>query len=103
MLLEFAAFILFFSGLIFGGNVAMLPALPNGGVANAVQVDAGGNIYVAGTQSGDGFVAKLAPDGSKIVYWTVVPGAGATGLAIGADGSAYFTGIGLSNLATTPG
>jgi hypothetical protein len=38
-----------------GGGVQNLPALPNGAVANSVQVDASGNIYVAGSVTGDAF------------------------------------------------
>ena len=57
-----------------GGTVQQLPALPNGAVAQALQVDSVGNIYVAGSltpkspkssaDTSDAFVAKLSPDGS---------------------------------------
>ena len=57
-----------------------LAHLPNASI-NAVKVDASGNIYVAGFQgtvgtpdSYDAFVAKLSPDGSKILYSTKFAG-----------------------------
>jgi hypothetical protein len=104
MLRGLPTFVLLSAIQAFGGNIQMLPPLPNGGVARAVQVDAGGNIYVAGPQNGgNGFVAKLAPDGSTVMYWTVIPGAGVNALAIGSDGSAYVTGIAPPNFPTTPG
>jgi len=62
---------------IFGSNVQLLPSLPNGAVSKALQVDATGNIYVAGfltpqtpksqNDTRDAFVAKVSPDGSKLL------------------------------------
>lgn len=81
-------------------------------VASAVATDATGNIYVCGTTestnfpvvggyqralrgAADGFVVKLDPTGSSIVYGTYLGGTsmdGATGIAIDATGRAFITG-----------
>jgi hypothetical protein len=88
---------------MFAGNVQLLSPLPNGAVSNAMQLDAAGNIYVAGSfepasQPGttDAFVAKLSADGSKLIYFTAMAGSfadGAAALVLGSDGSAYVTGF----------
>ncbi|MGP0076645.1 MAG: hypothetical protein ACLPWF_32415 [Bryobacteraceae bacterium] len=101
----------------FGGTVQQLPALPNGAMAQALQVDAAGNIYVAGVMppkspqssadTSDAFVAKISADGSKVLYFTVLGGSGedaATALAVGSDDSVYVTGTTNStNFPVTPG
>jgi uncharacterized protein (TIGR03437 family) len=101
----------------FGGTVQQLPALPNGATAQALQVDAAGNIYVAGVvppknpkssaDTTDAFVAKLSSDGSKVLYFTVLGGSnedGATALAVGSDDSVYVTGTTKStDFPVTPG
>ena len=83
-----------------------------GDYANSIAVDAGGNVYVGGwttsndfpvvnafqsAPSGrqDGFVAKLAPGGSKLVYSTRLGGAlddAVNALAIDASGNVYVAG-----------
>jgi Big-like domain-containing protein/beta-propeller repeat-containing protein len=86
----------------------------------AIAVDAAGNAYVAGYtastdfpivngydrslgKSGDVdvFVSKLNAAGTALVWSTFIGGAGsvdrAVGLAVGADGSAYVTGLTASN------
>jgi uncharacterized protein (TIGR03437 family) len=84
-----------------GANVQLLATLPNAAVPAAMQLDSAGNIYVAGTFVPTGkngtsaFVAKLAPGGSPILYFTAVGGSfndTATVLVLGSDGSAYFAG-----------
>jgi uncharacterized protein (TIGR03437 family) len=90
---------------IFAGTAQQLPALPNGAVAQALETDSGGNIYVAGSlppknpksaaDTSDAFVAKLSSDGSKVLYFSVLGGSGAdsaVALAVGSDDSAYVTG-----------
>src|SRR6185295_10369793 len=84
--------------------------------AHAIAVDQQGNVYVAGTTSaglnstntfpvtpgaaftnwtrGSGFVTKLNPFGSQLVYSTFVPGASVSALALDRDGNAYITGTG---------
>ena len=83
------------------GNVQLLPALPNLAASTALQVDAAGNIYVAGSfvpaakNSTSAFVAKLSADGSKLLYFTALAGSfndTANALALGSDGSAYVAG-----------
>ncbi len=86
--------------------------------AYGLAVDGAGNAYITGTTNApsgagafptttnafqtaygggyfDGFVAKLNPSGTGLTYSTLVGGAGqdgSYGIAIGADGSASFTG-----------
>jgi hypothetical protein len=83
-------------------------------VANAIALDGSGNVYVAGnTTSSDfpvvsgsfqtdgslagleyGFVSKLSPNLSGLVYSTFIPGGGVSGNGIAVDsaGSAYVAG-----------
>ncbi len=95
--------------------------------ANAIAVDRQGNVYVAGTtsagpnstntfpvtpgaaftdpgQARSGFVAKLNPSGSQLVYSTFIPNAYILALALDLDGDAYVTGYGsASSFPTTAG
>ncbi len=93
-----------------------------------IHVDAAGNAYVAGNSassnfpttpgayqttcanscaSADAFVAKLAPDGSKLVYSTFIGGSSSddgTAVSIDSAGNAYVTGFTCStDFPTTPG
>jgi uncharacterized protein (TIGR03437 family) len=80
----------------------ILAHLPNTGV-NAVQVDAAGDIYVAGYQgrigtpaSYDGFLAKLSPDGSQTLFSVKLGGSQqdeVLALALDSAGAAYVFGI----------
>jgi uncharacterized protein (TIGR03437 family) len=86
------------------GKVDLYPGLPGSPIIQSVQVDASGNIYLAGSvapptprseNETDAFVAKLTPDGARVLFYTVLSGAGidtAAALTIGSDGSAYVTG-----------
>jgi hypothetical protein len=97
-----------------GGNVQLLSSLPDGAFSEAVQLDASGNIYVAGFLMGylipqtpksiggasDAFVAKLSPDGSQLLYLTVFGGSGVDAsfaLALGGDGSVFVVGFTTSS------
>jgi hypothetical protein len=80
--------------------------------ANAVAVDAEGNVYIAGwtesydlpvsgavqrTAAGgvDAFVAKLDPAGTRLIYCTYLGGSGedrATGIAVDSNGNVYVAG-----------
>jgi uncharacterized protein (TIGR03437 family) len=100
-----------------GGTVQRLPAVPNAAVAQVIQTDTAGNIYVSGylppatpksaADKSDAFVLKLSPDGSTVLYFTILGGSGAdaaTALAVGSDNSAYVTGTTTSNdFQVTPG
>jgi hypothetical protein len=79
-------------------------------VAQALQMDAAGNIYVAGSlppkspkssaDTSDAFVSKLSQDGSKVLYFTVLAGWGvdaATALAVGSDDSVHVMGMANSS------
>jgi hypothetical protein len=85
-----------------------------------VAVDAAGNAYVVGVaftddfpttpgafqtspSGSDGFVTKLSPDGSTLVYSTYLSGANCQGVAVDSSGSAYVTGYAAINFPTTPG
>jgi hypothetical protein len=109
-------FIVVSLGEAFGG-VQNLPALPNGVTAAAVQVDASGNIYVAGaitpsapksaSDTSDAYVAKLSPDGSQVLWSATLGGSSvdrAPALALGSDGSVYLNGYTTSvDFPTTQG
>jgi uncharacterized protein (TIGR03437 family) len=91
--------------------------------ANGVAVDANGNIFVVGvTNSGDfpvvnglqsrfggdadGFITKIAPDGSKILYSSFIGGTMhdiAHAVAVDPDGNAYVAGEGQLGLPSTAG
>ncbi|MEZ5355856.1 MAG: hypothetical protein R2762_24755 [Bryobacteraceae bacterium] len=90
--------------------------------AGAFTIDAAGNAYLAGspcsglevtpgaftTVSADfsGFVAKLNPAGTDLVYATYIPGfIDIQSIAADSTGAAYFTGAsyGLGGFTTTPG
>jgi len=104
-----------FASHVFATGVQSLTTLPNA-LANAVQLDASGNIYVAGffianpqdpNAPAHAFAAKLSPDASQIIWWTQLAGSKddrATALALGADNSVYITGTTNSpDFPTTPG
>src|SRR5262245_14157004 len=92
-----------------------------------IAIDAAGNAYVAGTTASSdfplvnpielargggviglsGFVSKLSPDGSQLVYSTYLGGSGSAvinAIAVDAAGNAYVTGAaGSTDFPTTPG
>ena len=96
------------------GSVAFSTYLGGSGEdgGNAIALDATGDIYIAGATSstdfpvfeavqtapgggGDGFVAKIAGDGSRVLYATYLGGRGADeiqSIAVDGAGNAYVTG-----------
>lgn len=105
------------SGLGWAGSVGLLPgALPGGTAVKAIQLDASGNIYAAGSITpqapksnvdlSDAFVAKLSPDGSTLLYFVTLGGSGddqAAAIAVRPDGSVYVTGLASSDFPVTAG
>ncbi|MDE2962707.1 MAG: SBBP repeat-containing protein, partial [Acidobacteriota bacterium] len=57
---------------------------------NGITVDAHGSAYVAGDGAEVGFVAKLHPDGTSLLY--SVQGVGGTGVALDSQNNAYLSG-----------
>ncbi len=91
------------------GIVQQLPALPAGSVVSAIQLDAYGNIYVAGSffpspqdpnnPVGHVFAGEFSPDGSQVIWWRTLAGSNddrALAMALGQDDSVYVTGTTLS-------
>src|SRR5205823_5789646 len=89
---------LVYSTLLGGNNIDQ---------SSAIAVDANGNAYVTGntgsadfpttpgafqTSGGGGFITKLDPAGSTLVYSTFLNGGGGNSIAVDADGNAYVTG-----------
>ncbi len=87
---------------------------------SSIAVDGSGNAYVTGgTSSTDfpttpgafqttgtpGFVTKLSPAGSGLVYSTYLSGGGSSGIAVDSAGDAYVTGTTIcpNTFPTTPG
>jgi fibronectin type 3 domain-containing protein len=95
-----------------GGGATVSPSIANNDRAYGIAVDPAGNVYIAGETNStdfpkmnarqpvyggvlDGFVAKLNPQGSSLVYSTYMGGSGfdqCLGIAADADGNAYITG-----------
>jgi uncharacterized protein (TIGR03437 family) len=94
-----------------GGQVAKID--PNGKVLYSksvagsllgVAVDKTGSSYIVGAAStGTIFCTKLSPDGSSIVFSTLLGMGEADAVAVDASGNAYVTGRVISGMASTPG
>ena len=104
------------AGHAYSGTVQQLPALPAASAVGAMQLDASGNIYVAGTffpspqdpnPVGHVFVGELSLDGSRIIWWRVLAGSKddrVLSMVLGPDDSVYVTGSTLSpDFPTTSG
>ena len=57
---------------------------------NGIEVDAHGSAYVTGDDADGGFVAKLHPEGTSLLY--AVQGVGGTGVALDSRNNAYLSG-----------
>ena len=93
------------AGLIWPGRVENVVSLPHQSRVVAMERDAAGNLYIAGSVLAphwrwegdtDAFVAKLSTDGRKVLYWTVLAGSqpdSATALSLAPDGSIVVVGF----------
>ena len=97
------------------GKIVLFTSLSGGGsdTANALAVDAVGNIYVAGSTSSanlplhnalqstarPGFLTKYSPDGSQLIFSSYFP-APISALAVDASGNVYV--CGTTNSRTFP-
>src|SRR6201999_2055418 len=92
-------------------------------IGSGIAVDSAGNAFISGQANGDypttpgafqtvpggssdGFVTKLNPAGTALVYSTFLGGSGfdaATRIAIDAGGNAYVTGFAGAGFPVTPG
>jgi uncharacterized protein (TIGR03437 family) len=110
------AFLLTGATAVFASSITSSTPLPANTLANAAQLDAAGNLYLAGfyfanpqnpNAPAHAFVAKLTPDASQTVWWTTLAGSNddrAMALALGPNDSVYVTGKTQStDFPTTPG
>jgi uncharacterized protein (TIGR03437 family) len=101
---------------LFSATAPISIPLPANSIANAVRLDASGNLYLAGfyfanplaaNSPAHAFVAKLSPDASQILWWTPLAGSKddrAQALVLGPGNSVYVTGITQSaDFPATPG
>src|ERR1700692_3002460 len=98
-----ALFLICAARLFSAGTPASTP-LPANSIANAVRLDASGNLYLAGfyfanpsaaNAPAHAFVAKLSPDASQILWWTPLAGSAddrAQALVLSPGNSVYVTG-----------
>jgi uncharacterized protein (TIGR03437 family) len=113
---RFQAIFLICAARLFADSSPASTPLPANSIANAVQLDASGNLYLAGffianpseaNAPAHAFAAKLSPDASKILWWTALAGSQddrAQALALGPGNSVYVTGKTQSaDFPTTPG
>ncbi len=99
------------------GESLVYSAFLGTGSSAGIAVDSAGNAYVTGVPASDfpitydpaggtntaGFVAKLNPDASKLVYSVILRNAAPRGIAIDASGAAYIAGTTTKLLRTTAG
>ncbi|MCP5110187.1 MAG: hypothetical protein GY953_05065 [bacterium] len=92
-------------GLVASSSTVVATLLDSAAV-QAIGVDSANNVFLAGNirpaerQSeedfADAFVAKLSPDGSEVLFWTLLAGSKsdtAYALAVDTDGAVYVTGV----------
>ncbi len=100
------------SGLIYSTYLSSGNGVGPSSAFSGIAVDAAGNAYMTGagrrTLGGnyDAFVAKLTPDGSALVYGTLLGGSAfdiGIGIAVDAAGNAYVTGQSGVDFPVTPG
>jgi uncharacterized protein (TIGR03437 family) len=116
MLRGCSALFLICAAPLFSASTPASTPLPANSIANAVRLDASGNLYLAGfyfpnptaaNAPAHAFVAKLSPDASQILWWTALAGSKddrAQALALGSGNAVYVTGITQSaDFPATPG
>lgn len=116
MLRRPSALFLVCAARLFSASTPTSTPLPANSIANAVRLDASGNLYLAGfyfanpsdaNAPAHAFVAKLSPDASQILWWTPLAGSKddrAQALVLGSGNSVYVTGITQSaDFPATPG
>jgi hypothetical protein len=83
------------------GSLSGIVTLPNQPTVTAMQQDAAGNIYIAGSVSAGAFVAKLSGGGATVQFWKTFAKSGVGALALAPDGSILIAGS-TSSFPVTP-
>ena len=103
-------------GLRMGSSATNMPPIQGGYVTDSVTgvaVDSAGYVYITGNiqqfppENSLGprmaaFVAKVSPDGARVVYWKVIEGASSRAIAVDREGNAVIAGLVSTGIDAAP-